>query len=50
MATKVIKLHPADDLLISLTHIKVEVICYEEKEYCRLDDVLVKHKFGRSEH
>ncbi|KAA5541624.1 UxaA family hydrolase [Adhaeribacter rhizoryzae] len=47
MKQNVLKVHPADNVLVALTNLKKgQVVTYEGEEYTLLDDVQVKHKFA----
>src|SRR5688572_5258247 len=47
MKQKVLKVHPADNVLVALVNLKRgEVVSYDGEEYTLLDDVQVKHKFA----
>ena len=47
MGTKILKIHPEDDLIVALTHlVEDELIRFEKEEYRLLQDVPEKHKFA----
>lgn len=50
MKQKVLKVHPADNVLVALTDLKAgERIVFQENEYIILDDVKAKHKFAQTD-
>lgn len=50
MKQKVLKVHPADNVLVALTDLKAgEHIVFQENEYIILDDVKAKHKFAQTD-
>ncbi|MGV3587918.1 MAG: UxaA family hydrolase [Adhaeribacter sp.] len=47
MKQNVLKVHPADNVLVALTNLKRgEVVTYQGEEFILLDDVQAKHKFA----
>lgn len=50
MKQKVLKVHPADNVLVALTDLKAgERIVFQKNEYIILDDVKAKHKFAQTD-
>ena len=46
MAAKVLKVHPADNVIVALTDLELgELISYEGQNYTLTDKILAKHKF-----
>jgi len=46
MITRILKIHPADNVLVALQNLaKGETVVHDEQEYVLLDDINAKHKF-----
>src|SRR5690606_4801403 len=46
MKNKVLKVHPADDVIVALTDLKKgELVSYQGQDYTLQEDIAAKHKF-----